>query len=174
VTSNGWRGPGWRVFGGHPRHVKTVRDWIGRVTAAHDCPVDPDDAQLVATELFTNALRHGPPGGRVLVGYCLWRDGGRIVVCDAGGATVPRLGDPAASDQGGRGLRVVDAIAARWNGFRIGQTQVVWCDIGKPLDGAVGDTWAWLARLLAGVPLAAADTHVPPARLGRRPCGSLR
>jgi serine/threonine-protein kinase RsbW len=174
VTSNGWRGPGWRVFNGHPSQVKTVRDWIGRVIASHDCPIDPDDVELVVTELFTNALLHGPSGGRVLVCYCLWRDGGRIVVCDAGGTTVPRLGDPAAADQGGRGLRVVDAIAARWDGFRIGQAQVVWCDICKPSDEAVGDTWAWLARLLADVPLTAAGTHLPPSRPSRRPCGSMR
>ncbi len=174
MTRNGWRGPGWRVFNGHPRHVKTVRDWIGRVIACHDGPVDPGDAELVVTELFTNALHHGPSGGRVLVGYCLWRDRGRIVVCDGGGATVPRLRDPAASDQGGRGLRVVDTIAARWDGFRIGQAQVVWCDIGQPLDGATGDTCAWLARLLAEGALAATGTHLPPSRPGRRACGSLR
>ena len=106
----------------------------------------------------------------MLVGYCLWPDGGRIVVCDAGGTTVPRLGDPVASDQGGRGLRVVDAIAAQWDGFRIGQAQVVWCDIGKPLDGAAGDTWAWLARLLAEVPLAplALERRQRAARQHRR------
>ena len=30
-----------------------------------------------ATEPFSNVLRHGPTGGRVLVGYCLWQQGVR-------------------------------------------------------------------------------------------------
>src|SRR5713101_4190004 len=67
VTTNGWRGPGWRVFNGHPSHAKTVRDWIGRVIASHDCPIDPGDAELVVSEMFTNAFVHGPSCGRVLV-----------------------------------------------------------------------------------------------------------
>jgi len=163
VTRNGWRGPGWRVFNGHPAHAKEVRDWIGRVVASHNCPIDPDDAELVVTEMFSNALMHGPPGGQVLVSYCLWRGGARIVVCDAGGTTMPCMRDSAVFDQGGRGLRVVDAISAQWNGFRIGQAQVVWCDLGQPLRGAVGDEWTWLAWLLAEVPLAAPGTGTAEA-----------
>ena len=152
----GWRGPGWRVFGTCPGHGREVRDWITRVVSRHACPIaDPGDAALAVSELFANALLHGPAGRRVLVGYCLWRGGARIAVCDAGGVTSPLLRDPGELAEGGRGLQVVDVIAAAWGSFRIGQTLVVWCDLGQPLDSAApGDAWAWLRAVLATVPLA--------------------
>jgi len=175
VASVGWRGPGWRAFDARPCYGKEVRDWITGVVARHGCPADPGDAALVVSELFANALMHGPAGGRVLVGYCLWPGGARIVVCDAGGATSPGLRDPGVLEEGGRGLQVVDAVAAAWGSFRAGHALAVWCDLGKPLDcPANGDVWAWLRAVLAAGALAATTAAVPaedwPAKasLGRR------
>jgi anti-sigma regulatory factor (Ser/Thr protein kinase) len=158
VTRYGWRGPGWRVLDACPGHVEQVRHWIQRVVAASGCRADPGDAALAVSELFTNALVHGPPGGRVLVGYCLWPGGARIVVCDAGADTAPCLRDPdgLGLGEGGRGLHVVAAISARWDSFRAGQARVVWCDLGQSFPAAAGDAWAWLAPLLATNALAPA------------------
>ena len=108
---------------------------------------------MVVSELFTNAVMHGPAGGRVLVGYCLWQDGAQIVVCDAGGTTSPRLRDPGKLDEGGRGLQVVDAVAAAWGTFRAGHAQAVWCDLGKLLE-FTGAAQAWLRPVLAATSLA--------------------
>ncbi|MGH3275756.1 MAG: hypothetical protein ACRDNZ_15700, partial [Streptosporangiaceae bacterium] len=57
-----WRGPDWRVFRATPRYGKEVRDWIAHVVAQHDGLADPADAALVVSELFTNAVLHGPGG----------------------------------------------------------------------------------------------------------------
>src|ERR1017187_764854 len=105
LTASGWRGPGWRVFSASPGHGRHVRDWITRVVSRRGCSADPDDAALLVSELFVNALMHGPAGGRVLVGYCLWSGGARIIVCDAGGATTPRLRDPGEMEEGGGDCR---------------------------------------------------------------------
>src|SRR5450755_432133 len=51
--------------------------------------------------------------------------------------------------EGGRGLQVVDALAARWGSFRAARAQVVWCDLGQPLPAATVEAWAWLNNLLA-------------------------
>ena len=97
-----------------------MRDWIGSAISGHDCPVDPADAALVVSELFANAVMHGPAGGRVLVGYCLWRQGARLVVCDGGGPGTPRLRARAASSPKAAGAcSVVDSLAARWGSFRL-------------------------------------------------------
>jgi anti-sigma regulatory factor (Ser/Thr protein kinase) len=149
VTANGWRGPGWRVYGAHPRNGKAVRDWIAHAVVAHDCPVDPGSAALAVSELFTNAVLYGPLGGRVLVGYCLWGGGARIAVCDGGGTTTPQLRHPVDGEEGGRGLHVVEATSAQWDSFRMGLAQVVWCDLGQPLAVTHSDAWAWLTRPLA-------------------------
>jgi anti-sigma regulatory factor (Ser/Thr protein kinase) len=148
VIIGGWRGPGWQVFDADPRLGSQVRGWISSAIGGHDCPVDGADAALVVSELFGNAVMHGPTGGRVLVGYCLWREGARLVVCDGGGAGEPRLADHGAGTEGGRGLHVVDALAARWGSFRLAGSRVVWCDLGEPLHAAHGDAWAWLHPVL--------------------------
>ena len=138
----GWRGPGWQVFDADPRLGSQIRDWISSAISGHDCPVDAADAALVVTELFGNAVMHGPAGGRVLVGYCLWREGARLVVCDGGGPGTPRLVHGGELAEGGRGLRVVDSLAARWGSFRLAGAQAVWCDFGQPLHAAASDTTA--------------------------------
>jgi anti-sigma regulatory factor (Ser/Thr protein kinase) len=151
VISGGWRGPGWRVVDAGPGQGKQVRDWIRSAITRHHCPVDPADAALAAGELYANAVMHGPAGGRVLAGYCLWSAGARIVVCDGGGTGTPRLRQGTGLAEGGRGLQVVDAVAARWGSFRLALTgtRVVWCDFGQPLRVPAGDAWAWLRPVLA-------------------------
>ena len=99
----------------------------------------------------------------MLAGYCLWRDGARIVVCDGGGPGRPRLRESGGLAEGGRGLQVINALAARWDCFLLVGAQVVWCDFGQPLRAAPGDAWAWLRLVLR--------RSVPPARRGRRVAG---
>ncbi len=159
----GWRGPGWQVFDTDPRFGRQIREWISSAIRGHDCPVDAADAALVVTELFGNAVQHGPAGGRVLVGYCLWRDGARLVVCDSGGPGTPRLVHGGQLVEGGRGLRVVDMLAARWGSFRLAGAQAVWCDFGQPLHAADSDAWAWLHLVLSMRDLSAPDRPVAVA-----------
>ena len=141
----GWRGPGWRVVDASPGQVRQVRDWI-RAAISPDSPVDPDEAALAVSELYTNAVMHGPEGGRVLVGYCLWPACARIVVCDGGGLTAPQVRREASWAEGGRGLQVIVALAARWDTFRLPGARVVWCDLGQPLRAPAADAWAGQGR----------------------------
>jgi anti-sigma regulatory factor (Ser/Thr protein kinase) len=148
-ATGGWRGPGWQVVDADPRCCGQIRRSVTSAIAGHDCPVDLDDTAVCVAELFTNAVKHGPPGGLVLVGYVLWRKGARLVVCDAGGPGTPQLLETAEQGEGGRGLRVVDALTARWGSFRTARARVAWCDLGEPLDAAHGDAWAWLHLVLS-------------------------
>jgi anti-sigma regulatory factor (Ser/Thr protein kinase) len=171
VITSGWRGPGWRVIDADPDQVRPVRDWIRAAINRHDSPVDPDEAALVISELYTNSVMHGPEGSRVLVGYCLWSAGARIVVCDAGGLTAPHVRRDAGLAEGGRGLQVIHAIAAQWDSFCLPGARVVWCDLGQPLRAPAADAWAWLHRVLAVCPLTAGTTcclPAPPAPAGVR------
>jgi hypothetical protein len=149
------RGPGWQAFDAAPRLGHQIRYWITSAISGYDCPVDAADAALVVTELFSNAVRHGPAGGQVLVGYCLWQQGARLVVCDSGGPGTPRLVEGGQLAEGGRGLHVVDSLATCWGSFRPAGAQAVWCDFGQPLDAAPGDAWAWLHLVLSVYDLSA-------------------
>jgi anti-sigma regulatory factor (Ser/Thr protein kinase) len=172
VIIGGWRGPGWRIVDADPGQAGQVRDWIRSAISRHHCPADPDEAALAVSELYANAVMHGPEGGKVLVGYCLWSAGVRIVVCDGGGGlTAPRVRRDAGLAEGGRGLQVIDALAAQWDTFRLPGAQVVWCDLGQPLRAPAADTWAWLPRVLAVCPLTAepaCQVPVSPAPAGLR------
>lgn len=163
-----WRGPAWRITDADPRQARQVRDWIRAAVTQHPCPVDPDDAALAASELYTNAVRHGPAAGQILVGYWLWPAGARIVVADGGGPGTPRRGQSEAASEGGRGLLVVEALAGRLGSFRRPGAQVVWCDLGQALRVPADDAWTWLHRVLAASPLAAPAVQQGPTRTGAR------
>jgi len=165
VIIGGWRGPGWRITDADPGQARQVRDWIRATVTGHDCPVEAADAALAVSELYANAVMHGPAGGRVLAGYCLWSAGARIVVCDAGGPGTPRVRQDGGLAEGGRGLAVVEAVAARWGSFRLPGAQAVWCDFGQPLRVPGGDAWAWLRSVLSACPLSADAPGPGHARL---------
>lgn len=153
MSSGTWRGPGWRLFDADPACGKAVRDWLSCVVDAHPCPVDIADAALVVSELFGNAVTHGPEDGRVLVAYILWPHGARLVVCDAGSPDHPQVRDVDPFNEGGRGLQVVEALSAGWGAFRAARAQVVWCDLGQSLPAHAVEAWTWLSALLASTTL---------------------
>ncbi|MFC6087116.1 ATP-binding protein [Sphaerisporangium aureirubrum] len=111
--------------------VAQARRWLREVLAGHPrC----DDAVLLLSETFTNAVVHtrsDAVGVVVLAG-----DGGRVQVevVDGGSGTVPCTCDRAADrmEEGGRGVGLLRAMSARWGFFEEAPCCVVWF----ALDGA--------------------------------------
>jgi hypothetical protein len=60
---------------------------------------------------------------------------------------------------------MVNEISAQWGSFAWGQSQVVWCDLARPLVAAPTDAWAWLPGVLTGVDLNA--SQVPSCQASR-------
>ncbi|SDI86128.1 Anti-sigma regulatory factor (Ser/Thr protein kinase) [Frankineae bacterium MT45] len=90
-----------------------------------------DDAELVLGELLVNSIRHARPldFGRIEVSWDL-RDGAVLLrVTDGGGAQAPHIRDGATYESGGRGLRIVDALADRWGVERSATTTTVWAEL---------------------------------------------
>jgi anti-sigma regulatory factor (Ser/Thr protein kinase) len=98
------------------RLVSTLRDWA--------LSVDLDTAQLLLSEVVTNAIRHGidPTAGdtSITIEFAETRAGLRVEVRDPdqgiamGSWFVPGDGDLAGLAESGRGLQVVGALAAEW------------------------------------------------------------
>jgi anti-sigma regulatory factor (Ser/Thr protein kinase) len=85
--------------------------------AAEHCSVDADDrwrAEMIVTELVSNAVRHGP-GGPVELAIEAGGNGMRGEVADPGTGIHGRdLDRRRATEEGGRGLFLVDALSDSW------------------------------------------------------------
>jgi PAS domain S-box-containing protein len=94
-----------------------------------------ENARLLASELVTNAVRHGPSGPSLDV--CLRvvvRDATvRVEVIDDGPGFVPP-GRREPREVGGWGLVLVDRVADRW-GVEEGGPTTVWFEIDRAADG---------------------------------------
>ncbi|MFC5764772.1 ATP-binding protein [Actinacidiphila bryophytorum] len=90
-----------------------------------------DDASLVVTELFTNAVRH-TDSEKIT---CVLHDCGSVVrveVTDQGrGAGVPAPGVAGADEEGGRGLLLVSVLSLAWGSdpAEDGAGRVVWAEL---------------------------------------------
>jgi len=141
VTRNGDRFEAGIVFPGLAEHVRTAREFIGRVLDGHPCA---DVAVQLASELVTNSVRYSEsagPEGTIGVTVSGSSNRVKVEVADAGGETMPELRETGdLQDEGGRGLRLVTAMSDHW-GYQLRK------------DGCV--TWFLLS----------ASTSTTPARL---------
>jgi anti-sigma regulatory factor (Ser/Thr protein kinase) len=77
-----------------------------------------DDAQLVLSELLSNAIRYAPPlpAGEVRAAWWIDRAGIHVEVTDGCGETEPqRITDAHPESIGGRGLAIVDVLTSMWD-----------------------------------------------------------
>ncbi|WP_431933662.1 ATP-binding protein [Nonomuraea jabiensis] len=97
------------------------------------------DAELIVSELATNAIRHsasGRFGGRFLVSVHAHPDRLWIGVLDEGGPSFPRVFRPCLEGEGGRGLLVVASLALDWGVWGDEHGRTVWAVLDAALQGA--------------------------------------
>ncbi|MEO3814545.1 ATP-binding protein [Sphaerisporangium sp. B11E5] len=105
--------------------VAEARRWLRGVLAGHPrC----DDAVLLLSETFTNAVVHTRSDA---VGVVVLADGGervQVEVVDRGAETLPCTCARAAGrlEEGGRGVGLLRAMSARWGFFEEAPCCVVW------------------------------------------------
>lgn len=102
-----------------------------RLLDGHAAPSDTvPDAELLASEILTNAIVHSASGqgGTLSVAVVDVGDAVRVEVVDDGAPTTPHVcGDPYA--ERGRGLRLVEAVAARWGVCRDAAGTTTWFEL---------------------------------------------
>ncbi|GAA1640262.1 hypothetical protein J3R03_004744 [Actinoplanes couchii] len=98
-------------------------------------PDDPDDVIdriiLVATELATNAIRHGLPPTEIRLLY----DAGRLIldVADHDLTTMPELASGRPLDEGGRGLLLARSFSLDVGWYATPDAKHIWASF--PLNG---------------------------------------
>jgi anti-sigma regulatory factor (Ser/Thr protein kinase) len=111
--------------------VRVAREFcareLSRVVGGADQLID--DAAMITSELVTNSIRAGAQSIELLVDCT--EDAFRIaVVDDADGEVV--AGTPDALAPSGRGLRIIESLAARWGVDSHGTSKAVWADLSLP------------------------------------------
>ncbi|GAA1293947.1 hypothetical protein Psi02_42340 [Planotetraspora silvatica] len=102
-----------RFFLGSPASVTEARRFVTAFLRDWPCL---EAAELIVSELATNAVRHsasGRFGGRFMVTIRVVSNGLWLGVLDEGGPHSPQL-SAGSDDEGGRGLMLVSALAAQW------------------------------------------------------------
>lgn len=117
-----------RVLAASPTAPALAREYLAEVCALWG-RADLDLAQLLVTELVTNAVRHGAGPVRIhttMVGHRL-----RVDVADEAPER-PRLEEVTPTGLGGRGLFIVNSLANRWGvePSVVGTGKAVWFEIG--------------------------------------------
>ncbi|WP_169789190.1 ATP-binding protein [Nonomuraea candida] len=110
-----------------PACVATARRFVDQTLSAWGALEHAYDAQLVVSELVTNAMRHG--GGAAQLRLVSHGAELACVVTDHS-QTVPVAATPDVFSEYGRGLRLVDALCAAWGWFSPGGShKIVWAII---------------------------------------------
>ena len=78
------------------------------------------------TEVLTNAVRHGAPGGAVRVAATPKEAFLCVQVTDEGPGLVPRPGAMGSDEHGGFGLFIVERLTRRWGVTREDRHTRVW------------------------------------------------
>ncbi|XVX20630.1 ATP-binding protein [Actinomycetota bacterium] len=93
-----------------------------------------DEAEMVASELVANALRHARPlhDGMLRVHWKVKPPVVEIEVTDGGGETVPKAAPIALWASSGRGLRIVRSLAHEWGVVPARNGITVWAALGGP------------------------------------------
>lgn len=119
--------PSWaRAFPGTARQASAARRFVASLL---DGSPFRDDAVVVVSELFANAVQHtnsGKPGGLVVVQVSRWLFGVRLAVTDQGSSRPPFICGAAPSElaENGNGLRMVSHLAESldWHDDAVGRT----------------------------------------------------
>jgi anti-sigma regulatory factor (Ser/Thr protein kinase) len=109
-----------------PRIVGQVRETVSAALRDWDLPECIDTAELLVSEVVTNAIRYARAPGDLVVRRAA--DAIYIEVSDSDGR-VPRILHPSDEEEHGRGMILVEALAAQWGTRPTHTGKTVWCQL---------------------------------------------
>jgi anti-sigma regulatory factor (Ser/Thr protein kinase) len=103
---------------GIPESVPVARRQIRAALGLHGLGEYADDAEIITSELVTNAVQHGCHNGTMTIGVTLTTAGSPAAVTVAVSDSSPHgpvRRDTAVGSEQGRGLQIVQALSAYWS-----------------------------------------------------------
>jgi anti-sigma regulatory factor (Ser/Thr protein kinase) len=101
-----------------PYSVQMARFYVRAALSYHDLGDYAEDAEMVASELVTNAITHAGARAVGLEVTCMQGAGTLAIVVTDPCPLPPVKRDPVDGAEHGRGLHLVEALSARW-GWRL-------------------------------------------------------
>jgi anti-sigma regulatory factor (Ser/Thr protein kinase) len=114
------------VLAAEPRSVAEARTWLSSTAARVIATARLPDLQLVISEIVTNAIRHGRPGGEILLAATPKPDYLCVQVTDEGSGFASSPGAMNSDENGGFGLFLVERLTRRWGMTRENGRTRVW------------------------------------------------
>jgi anti-sigma regulatory factor (Ser/Thr protein kinase) len=114
------------VLVAEPSAVSEARAWLASQAAALVDDGLLANLALVVSEIVTNAVRHGKPGGEIRLAATPKDDFLCVQVTDEGHGFVPCPGAMASDAHGGFGLFLVERLTRRWGMTRENMRTRVW------------------------------------------------
>jgi anti-sigma regulatory factor (Ser/Thr protein kinase) len=117
-----------------PRAVRVARASLRTALTAHGLPELVDRAELLASEMLTNAIMHAGGEADLRVKWSAERL--RMTVWDTS-ATPPDRREIHVESECGRGLQLLELLADSWNHYPLNgelwgpASKVVWCEISR-------------------------------------------
>jgi anti-sigma regulatory factor (Ser/Thr protein kinase) len=111
-----------------PESARSAREFTVATLRGWNLENLAEEAVIIATELVTNAIKHGAVVGDGHVELAWQRDATRVIcIVVDGSARPPMLAAADLSAESGRGLLVVQALASSWGWMMVGASQkAVW------------------------------------------------
>ncbi|NGO40611.1 ATP-binding protein [Streptomyces ureilyticus] len=109
-----------------PETVEKARRLARVAMCAWNLKDAEDSAALLATELFTNAVRHARGRSVRVIIDRIEADRIYVAVVDRAPRQLPELREARPDDIGGRGLALVDEMADRWGYDLMGSGRTPW------------------------------------------------
>ena len=109
------------VLPGIPESVRIARLHVRTALGFHGLADYAEDAEIITSELVTNAVQHVCGDGAETIGVTLaraWSPATVTVVVSDPSSDGPVLSDILAGNARGRGLQIVEALSAHWAGAR--------------------------------------------------------
>jgi anti-sigma regulatory factor (Ser/Thr protein kinase) len=123
---------------GRPEFARAARRFVARTLRdGYPCA---DTAVLLTSELVGNSLQYSDsrlPGGVITVTLMAITGGIRAEVADRGGRTAPAICQPDPGGElaeGGRGLRLVELLSARWSCRREPARTITWFELASAAE----------------------------------------
>ncbi|MGW4170546.1 ATP-binding protein [Streptomyces chartreusis] len=120
-----------KAFLRDPESVPDARRFVHSALVDWKMPDLADTAELVVSELASNAVLHARCGAFRVTLRQLASDRVRVAVVDRS-RTLPQLANAGDDEDHGRGLAIIDALSQRWGTEPLSWGKRVWADLEAP------------------------------------------